>query len=125
MHHEVRMSVFHDLDKIPPLKRQYGDSRILSGTQGMTVWARMNAGVHIAAHQHPNEQTTWVMSGRMECKLENGEQKICGPGDLMLIPGGVVHEVWYLDECEIVEFFTPPRFDLYPAAQNDPYGRDG
>jgi quercetin dioxygenase-like cupin family protein len=90
----------------------------------MVVWARMNEGAHIRAHQHDNEQTTWVLSGRMRCHLETGEDKICGPGDVLLIPGGVTHEIWYVEACEIVEFFAPPRFDLYPAARNDPYARE-
>ena len=42
----------------------------------------------------------------------------------MLIPAGVEHETWYLEDCEIVEFFSPPRTDMFPAASADnPYAQ--
>jgi hypothetical protein len=34
-----------------------------------------------------------------------------------------MHEVWYREKCQIVEFFNPPRFDLFPAATHHPYAQ--
>ena len=37
--------------------------RVISGKQGTLVYWRMKAGAHAAAHQHPQEQFVWVISG--------------------------------------------------------------
>jgi quercetin dioxygenase-like cupin family protein len=116
------MSVFHKLEEIPVHKFPVGDLRVIAGKQAMVFWAKIPAGGHTDAHQHPNEQITWVVSGRVDYKLETGEEKSCGPGTVLVIPGGIVHESWYREDCEIVEFFSPPRLDLFPAAASNPYG---
>jgi hypothetical protein len=38
---------------------------------------------------------------------------------------GVEHDGWYHEDCELVEFFLPPRFDLCLAAMNNPFGLSG
>ena len=65
----------------------------------------------------PNEQITWLMKGRFDYKFGTGEEATCEAGSLVLIPGGVEHEVWYREECEIVEFFSPPRTDMFPGLE--------
>ena len=51
------------------LEEQISDKisrRILSGDQGMIVWWRIGAGVHVEPHSHPNEQIAWVLKGAMD-----------------------------------------------------------
>lgn len=94
---------------------------LLTGENGMVVWSQIKAGTFTALHSHPNEQITWVLNGKLEFQL--GEQKqTCGPGDLVLVPGDVPHEVLYVTDCDIIEFFTPPRLDLFPQAATSPTG---
>ena len=50
----------------------------------------------------------------MEFRLGN-EQRVCGPGDIVVIPGGVEHEAWFREDTEVIDFFAPPRDD-YSAA---------
>ncbi|CAB3779967.1 cupin domain-containing protein [Pararobbsia alpina] len=95
--------------------------QLLTGRNGMVVWSKIKAGTFTAAHTHHNEQITWVISGRMDFRLGD-EKRTCVAGDLLLIPGNVEHEVLYVDECEIIEFFTPPRLDLFPAAAHSVFG---
>ncbi len=64
--------------------------RILSGDQGMLVWWSIRAGVHVEPHSHANEQIVWMLKGKMEFRLGD-EQRVCGPGDVVVIPGGL-HE---------------------------------
>jgi AraC-like ligand binding domain len=66
-------------------------------------------------HSHHNEQIMLITAGRMDFRLQN-ETRTCLPGDMILIPGGVEHEVWYREDCDVIEFFSPPRLDLYPGA---------
>jgi hypothetical protein len=62
-----------------------------------------------------------ITAGRMDFRLQN-ETRTCLPRDMILIPGGVEHEVWYREDCDVIEFFSPPRLDLYPGAANNPFG---
>lgn len=85
--------------------------RVLSGDQGMVVWWSFDAGVHIEPHSHPNEQIVWMLKGQMEFRLGT-EQRICGRGDLVVIPGGEEHEAWFREDSVVVHFFAPPRDEL-------------
>ncbi len=85
--------------------------RILSGDQGMIVWWSMAAGVHAEPHSHPNEQIAWMLKGKMEFRIGT-EQRICGPGDIVVISGGVEHEAWFREDTEVIDFFAPPRDDF-------------
>jgi quercetin dioxygenase-like cupin family protein len=85
--------------------------RILSGDQGMVVWWSFGAGVHVEPHSHPNEQIVWMLKGKMEFRL-GSEQRICGQGDVVVIPGGTEHEAWFREDAELIDFFAPPRDDF-------------
>ena len=61
--------------------------RVLSGDQGMIVWWSIGAGVHVEPHSHANEQIVWMLKGKMEFRLGN-EQRVCGRGDVVVVPGG-------------------------------------
>jgi quercetin dioxygenase-like cupin family protein len=85
--------------------------RILSGDQGMIVWWSIGAGVHVESHGHANEQIVWMLKGKMELRLGT-EQRICGPGEVVVIPEDVEHEAWFLEDTEVIDFFAPPRDDF-------------
>ena len=85
--------------------------RILSGDQAMLVWWSVGAGVHVEPHSHPNEQIVWMLKGKMEFRF-GSEQRGCGPGDVVVIPGGVEHEAWFREDAEVIDFFAPPRDDF-------------
>ena len=96
--------------------------RIVTGEKEMVVFWKMKAGAHAAAHKHPNEQVAWMLSGKMEFRLGD-ERKTCGPGDVVVIPGGVEHEAWFPADTEVVDIFSPPREDFYTG--QDSYLRRG
>ena len=85
--------------------------RVLAGDQEMIVWWSMKAGAHAASHRHPQEQIFVMLSGRMEFRLGT-ERRMCGPGDLGVIPGGVEHEAWFHEDTEVIDVFAPPREDF-------------
>jgi unsaturated pyranuronate lyase len=85
--------------------------RILSGDQGMVVWWSIRAGVHVEPHTHANEQIVWMLKGKMEFRL-GSEQRVCGQGDVVVIPGGTEHEAWFREDTEVIDFFAPPRDDF-------------
>ena len=73
------------------------------------------AGAHAAAHAHPHEQVFWILSGTMDFRL-GAERKVCGAGDLGVIPGGVEHEAWFPEDTELIDVFAPPREDFLTSA---------
>ena len=74
------------------------------------------AGTMAPRHSHPNEQITWLMRGRLATAIGEEPETIVEAGQIMVIPAGVEHETRYLTDCEIVEFFSPPRTDMFPTA---------
>jgi quercetin dioxygenase-like cupin family protein len=67
----------------------------------------------IPEHQHPHEQTGYLVSGRMTFVIA-GETFDARPGDAWNIPGGVNHGVDVLEDCVVVEVFSPVREDYLP-----------
>ncbi len=116
------MSYFHSLDSIPAHSHPVGCIRLLSGAQLMVLWAEPRAGTEAPLHFHPNEQITWIIEGSVDYQVGDAPVRSCGPGVVIIIPAGVPHHSWYREDCKIVEFFNPPRFDLFPAAATSPYG---
>jgi quercetin dioxygenase-like cupin family protein len=85
--------------------------RLVAGDQCMLVVWSMKAGAHAAAHRHPHEQIAWVLKGKMDFRIGN-ERRTCGPGDMVVIPGGVEHEAWFPEDCDVADVFAPPREDF-------------
>jgi quercetin dioxygenase-like cupin family protein len=92
--------------------------RIAAGDQGMIVWWNMKAGAHAAAHKHPHEQIAWMLKGKMEFRL-GSERRTCGPGDVVVIPGGVEHEAYFPEDTEVIDVFSPPREDFLTGGTPD------
>ncbi len=68
-------------------------------------------GAVVEAHSHPHEQVGMVVEGRAHFFVA-GEDKVLGPGDMYLIPGGVTHRVVALDEgAKALDIFHPIRED--------------
>jgi quercetin dioxygenase-like cupin family protein len=106
------MAGFHSLRDLPVEKvTETISRRVVVGEKEMVVWWSMKAGTHAAAHRHPHEQIFVMLSGRMEFRLGD-EKRVCGPGDVGLIPGGVEHEAWFPEDTEVIDIFSPPREDF-------------
>jgi len=117
------MKGFLNLERVPEEKvTDQITRRIVTGEKEMLVFWKMKAGVHAAAHKHPNEQIFWMLSGKMEFRL-GIEKRTCGPGDVGIIPAGVEHEAWFPEDTEVIDIFSPPREDFYTG--QDTYLRKG
>ena len=97
--------------------------RLVAGEHEMIVWWSMKAGAHAAAHKHPHEQIFWMLRGKMEFRIGD-ERKMCGPGDIAVIPPGVEHEAWFPEDTEVIDVFAPPREDFLAGGTPD-YMREG
>ena len=73
-------------------------------------------GTITAAHDHVHEQMTIVEKGRVRFVL-GSEEKVFGPGDVLLFPSGFWHGATMLDEeVVLVDIFSPIRREFLNAA---------
>jgi quercetin dioxygenase-like cupin family protein len=80
-------------------------------TETMTVARIILAkGALVPRHQHPNEQITNVLEGRLRFVLGDEEQ-IVAAGSTVLIPANVPHEVEALEDSIALDVFSPVRED--------------
>jgi quercetin dioxygenase-like cupin family protein len=81
----------------------------------MLVRHRMAKGWVGAKHSHPHEQMVYVVSGHIVFEYSGGKFE-SKTGDCFLVPGGVYHQASALEDCEILDIFTPYREDYAPKA---------
>ena len=95
------------LDALPGIRR-----RTLSyGAVTLMAEFRLQAGYPLPVHEHPHEQTGYLVSGRMLLTI-SAETHDVMPGDSWSIPGGVPHGAEVLEDAVAVEVFSPLREDF-------------
>jgi quercetin dioxygenase-like cupin family protein len=92
---------------VPGIRRK----TIAAGQAMMQMLVHLDSGSHLPAHSHPHEQVTHIVSGRLRMLLDGRPHEL-GPGDTLLIPGGVTHEADTLEQAVAIDTFSPPREDL-------------
>lgn len=66
-------------------------------------------GAIVEAHSHPHEQMGMVLEGQARF-IVGDEEQVLGPGDMYIIPGGIVHKVIALESLvKALDFFHPVR----------------
>jgi quercetin dioxygenase-like cupin family protein len=91
--------------------------RLAASEQLYQMEVRLEPGSAVPLHQHPHEQTTYVIRGRLRVQI--GDETIeAGPGSLAYFPSNVPHAVWALEASLVLDSFTPARAD-YLAADGD------
>lgn len=88
----------------PGIKRR----ALAIGERTLLLEVRMEAGALGKAHSHPNEQTGYVVSGKLRLRIGD-ESYDLEPGDAYIIPSGVEHEALALEDTVVVEVFSPPH----------------
>jgi quercetin dioxygenase-like cupin family protein len=72
-------------------------------------------GCEVATHNHPNEQVSMVKQGTLKFVVD-GKEHIVKAGEIMRIPSNVVHSVQAVEDCVMVEVFSPRRQDWIDSA---------
>lgn len=62
-------------------------------------------------HQHPHEQTTYIVSGKCRYTV-NGVVREMGAGEIVLVPGNTPHGLVALEATTVLDTFTPAREDI-------------
>ncbi|MDO7173544.1 cupin domain-containing protein [Mariniflexile sp. AS56] len=84
------------------------------GEKGQITIFNLEKGAHIPWHQHPNEQITYIMSGKVKIKtiLDGKEQFVeVGAGEVIVFPENVPHEFWALEKTVDLDVHVPVRQD--------------
>ena len=79
--------------------------------QMMLSLVELQPGAVVEPHSHPHEQVGMVLEGRAHFFVGE-DDRVLGPKDMYLIPGGVIHRVVALDEgAKALDVFHPIRED--------------
>lgn len=80
--------------------------------EGFTLarW-EIKKGSELSFHNHPHEQTTLLLSGKLE--IGNGDEKtVLTPGQGITFAGGEGHGGVALEDCLLIDVFCPAREDF-------------
>ena len=86
----------------------------------MVARTDVEKGYVVPVHSHPNQQITWVMSGKWRFTLEGRTVEV-GAGEMISIPADTPHGAEALETLVAYDIFTPPRQDW--LAGDDSYLR--
>jgi quercetin dioxygenase-like cupin family protein len=86
---------------------------LVVGDKSLLSEFRMEQGSQLPWHAHPQEQTGYLISGRI--RLSIGEETFeVEPGDSWNVPGEVSHRAEILADTVAIEVFSPVREDYLP-----------
>ncbi|NBB89829.1 MAG: cupin domain-containing protein [Spirochaetes bacterium] len=80
----------------------------------MAVQVHLPEGSVAPEHQHPHEQITYVIHGRVSYRIGAETGELAG-GDSAYVPGDTGHEVTALEDTLVVDVFSPQREDFLPS----------
>ena len=83
---------------------------IVNGDRTQLVEFKLKRDAVIPAHQHPQEQTGYLVSGHLILTIAGVDHEM-RPGDSWTIPDGVEHRARILDDSVAIEVFSPARQD--------------
>lgn len=84
------------------------------GEKGQMTIFNLEKGAHIPWHQHPNEQITYIMSGKVKIKtIIDGKVEfvIVSGGEVIVFPENIPHEFWALEKTVDLDVHVPVRQD--------------
>ncbi len=84
------------------------------GDQSMLCEFHLKQGAMIPVHQHPQEQSGYMVAGKMRFFGEEGDA-IVEPGCSWNFKGGVMHGADILEDSTVIEVFSPLRQDYLAA----------
>lgn len=80
-------------------------------TKNNTIgFVEIEKGAVLPAHFHVHEQTTCMISGKLEMTID-GKIQVLEPGDVVVIPSNTIHSALALTDCELTDTFYPIRDD--------------
>lgn len=100
-----------DSDRWIPIVEGIRRRTLAAGEKLMQMIVTLDAGAHLPEHQHPHEQISYVLRGRLRFHVAGAPQEL-GPGQAICLPGGTPHAADVLEDSLVIDTFSPPREDL-------------
>jgi quercetin dioxygenase-like cupin family protein len=94
------------IDIAPGIRRQ----TITTGKTMYQMIAELKAGSRLPVHQHPQDQITHIIRGRLIMIAADVRHELA-TGDSFYIPGNTPHGVETIEETLALDTFSPPRID--------------
>ncbi len=85
-------------------------ARFVHSENMTTAYWEVEKDAALPVHSHPHEQVSNVTEGQFEFNLD-GDVRIIGPGDVIVIPPNVPHGGKAVEKCTIIDTFYPVRED--------------
>ena len=83
---------------------------LVHGEHTHLVKFNLGKGGKVPLHDHPHEQTGYLLSGSMRLAI-GGKKYDLEEGDSWCVAGGVPHEADVMEDTVIIEVFSPVRED--------------
>lgn len=90
---------------------------LVYGENTLMTKFKLKKGAEIPPHRHPNEQTGYLVSGRIRMYIEAQVHEL-EAGDAWCIPGEIEHSADAVEDAVAVEVFSPVREDYIPDKQD-------
>jgi quercetin dioxygenase-like cupin family protein len=95
-----------------------GRGSVLRSENIEVIRIRFAKGEKAAPHSHPEEQFTYILSGRLRVELpEKGETYEIGPGEATFNPSNIVHGVEALEDTIALSLKAPLSAEDYAATR--------
>jgi quercetin dioxygenase-like cupin family protein len=94
------------IDIAPGIRRQ----TLTTGETMYQMIAELKAGSVLPVHQHPQEQITHIIRGRL-IMIAAGVRHELAAGDSFYLPSNTPHGVETIEETVALDTFSPPRTD--------------
>lgn len=100
-----------NISEIPEKELAKGITGRYAHSKNITIgFVNIIKGSVLPAHSHMHEQTTQIISGKLEMTIGD-ITKILEPGEITIIPSNVVHSAMALTDCVVTDTFYPVRED--------------
>jgi quercetin dioxygenase-like cupin family protein len=86
---------------------------LVYGEKTLLCEFRLEGGKVLPDHNHPHEQTGYLISGRINLTIGDEIFEV-EPGDSWCIPGDVAHSAEIIEDAVVIEVFSPVREDYLP-----------
>ena len=97
--------------------------QMVSGADGTLARVLLSRGAFVPRHSHRSEQFTFILSGALKFKFDDGQETTVHAGEILLIPPHVPHEATALEDTVDIDFFSPRREEWIRG--DDAYLRQG
>ena len=94
--------------------------KVVSGEREQLVQVYIKRGCLVPRHAHDAEQMTYVLQGALKFQIDGGEDVTVREGEVLLIPGGVLHQAEALEDTFELDVFSPTRQEWTAPVEDDP-----